>query len=48
MMFNLIDAIGAFENPIVHLLVIVGIAAVVDGVRLTRTGAPPDASDLRG
>jgi hypothetical protein len=34
MLSNLIDAIGSFENPIVQLLVIVGIAAIVDGVRL--------------
>ena len=48
MMLNLIDAIGAFENPIVQLLSIVGLAAIVDGVRPKRTAAVPDASDLPG
>ena len=48
MMLNLIDAIGAFENPVVQLLAILGIGAIVDGVRLTRAAAKPDASDLPG
>jgi hypothetical protein len=45
MMLNLIDAIGIFENPIAQLLVILGIAGIVDGVRPTSAGVPPDASD---
>ena len=48
MMLNVIDAIGAFKDPIVQLLAIVGLAAIVDGVRLMRTTAVPDASDLPG
>jgi hypothetical protein len=48
MLSNLIEAIGAFEGPIVHLLVIVGIAAIVDGIRLTGARVQPDASDPLG
>ena len=54
MMSNLIDAIGAFGNPIL-VLVILGIAAVVDGVRLTarelrptrQTGVAPTPGETR-
>jgi hypothetical protein len=45
MMVNLIDAIGTFDTRVAELLIVIGIAAIGDGVRLVRTGARPEASD---
>ena len=45
MLLNFIDTIGMFDKPAVQVLVVLGIAAVADGVRLTLGKARPDAPD---
>jgi len=48
MMVNLIDVIGTFDTRVAELLIVIGIAAIGDGVRLVRAGARPEASDGHG
>jgi hypothetical protein len=42
MMVNLINVIGTFDTRVAELLIVIGIAAVGDGVRLIRAGARPE------
>jgi hypothetical protein len=48
MIVNLIDVIGTFDTRVAELLIVIGIAAIGDGVRLIGAGARPEASDGHG
>jgi hypothetical protein len=39
MMLNFVDSIGTFDHPVLQLLVVLGIGAIGDGVRLARAAA---------